>query len=118
MKLSGARIGWGLLIAAVVGYVVLRILNMTSKPQTDLGIHNGALADCPSSPNCVSSFASDEVHQIDPIDISGDVEGAWDRLVIVMGRFPKTRIVESDPEQGYLRCECRTPIVSFVDDVE
>jgi uncharacterized protein (DUF1499 family) len=118
MKLSASRIGLALVLAAVLGYVILRILNMNSKPRNLLGIHNGTLAECPSTPNCVSSFATDEIHAIEPIDVSADTDGAWDHLVNVMGRFPKTRIVESDPEAGYLRCECRTPIVSYVDDVE
>ena len=45
-------------------------------PPEDIGIENGKLAPCPRSPNCVSSYAIDETHQIEPIAANLDqIEG-------------------------------------------
>ena len=37
-----------------------------------VGINNGHLESCPSSPNCVVSQDGDREHTIDPITYSGD----------------------------------------------
>ena len=37
------------------------------EPPQNIGVQDGRLAACPDSPNCVSSFESDEEHGIQPI---------------------------------------------------
>ena len=85
------------------------------EPPTNLGVHDGRLAFCPSSPNCVSSQASDDVHRIDPLRFAaGDADVAFLHLKEVLSARKDAKIV--DDGRDYLRVELRTTL--FVDDVE
>ena len=91
------------------------MLKFPGKRPTNLGVQGGKLASCPSSPNCVSSQASDN-HAIAPLRFSGDAEAALRKLKAVVEGMPRTRIIESKP--GYLYAEFSTALMGFVDDVE
>ncbi|MFW6293730.1 MAG: DUF1499 domain-containing protein [Spirochaetota bacterium] len=73
------------------------------------------LAPCPTTPNCVSSYAQDEVHAVEPLPLPAedDATGALRRIV---ESFPRTRIVTVDDE--YLHATFASRIFRFVDDVE
>ena len=70
------------------------------------------LPPCPSSPNCVSSLATDD-HFIEPLRFSGDAVAALARLQEILGRRDDTRITASD--EGRVQVEFRT-LLGFVDD--
>lgn len=80
----------------------------------NLGLQDGLLLACPSSPNCVSSQADDGKHRIEPLTFNGDPDAAFARLKQVLGRRADTTIIEEKAE--YLRVELRTTL--FVDDGE
>lgn len=84
------------------------------RPQ-DLGVRDGALAPCPSSPNCVSSRADDERHRIEPLSFSDDPDAAFSRVRRILSQRTDTTFVEEN--NRYLRVEFRTPL-GFVDDGE
>ena len=92
----------------------------TQKERTsdDLGVINGKLAPCPSSPNCVSSQAprDDHRHYIDPVPFEDTPSNAMNRIVQAVARQPRTRIVKR--EDTYLHAEFRSRILRVVDDVE
>lgn len=71
-------------------------------------------APCPESPNCVSSYADDEVHGIDPLPLPEQDPIA--RLVTVIGAMPRTEIVTR--EDDYLHATFTSLVFRFVDDVE
>ena len=71
-------------------------------------------APCPESPNCVSSYADDEVHGIDPLPLPEQDPVA--RLVTVVGSMPRTEIVTR--EEDYLHATFTSLVLRFVDDVE
>jgi uncharacterized protein (DUF1499 family) len=82
----------------------------------NLGINNNQLTPCPDSPNCVSSQAASDRHFIEPFTYQGDKTAAIDKLkskIASMGQL--TLVQESD---GYLRYECTSKIMGFVDDLE
>jgi uncharacterized protein (DUF1499 family) len=81
----------------------------------NLGVHEGRLAPCPSSPNCVST-AGDDAHRTDPFVLAMPPERAWPLVPDAVTSLPGTRIVEADG--GYLHAECTTPLMRFVDDLE
>jgi uncharacterized protein (DUF1499 family) len=83
------------------------------RPQ-NLGVKDGALTACPSSPNCVSSFAGDDRHRIAPLSCSIDPEAAFARLKQTLAMRGDATVVEE--QAGYLRVELRT--ILFVDDAE
>ena len=80
------------------------------EPPQNIGIINGRLAPCPESPNCVSSFATDEIHRIEPLIATlADVEQ-------VLRGLAEANIIEV--ADGYLYAEFTSRIMGFVDDVE
>jgi len=83
------------------------------RPQ-NLGVKDGQLVACPSSPNCVSSQAADDGHRITALMFTGDPDAAFARLKLVLGRRGDATITDELP--GYLRIELRTLL--FVDDAE
>ena len=80
----------------------------------NLGVRDNRLSACPSSPNCVSSQASDERHRIAPLAFKGDPDAAFDRLTQILARRNDTAVIKES--SGYLRVELRTTL--FVDDGE
>lgn len=83
------------------------------RPQ-NLGAREGALAPCPSSPNCVSSFAGDDRHRIAPLAFKGDPDAAFAFLKQILVKRGDATVIEE--QTGYLRVELRTLL--FVDDAE
>lgn len=82
----------------------------TGEPPNNIGVHDDRLAPCPDSPNCVSSFASDETHAIEPLNAEiREIEQ-------VLVTLERTNIVEST--DNYLYAEFTTRLMRYVDDVE
>ena len=71
---------------------------------------------CPGSPNCVSSQASDKKHFITPINFSGTVQDAQDRLLKILKPMQRTNILVV--QENYIRAEFTSKLFRFVDDVE
>jgi uncharacterized protein (DUF1499 family) len=83
-------------------------------PPNDLGVRDGRLADCPASPNCVSSQLDDRRHHIEPFTFRDTPEQAFSRLEQLLKERSDTTIVIR--QSGYLRVAFRTTL--FVDDGE
>ena len=92
------------------------MFKLSGKRPTTLGIHDGKLAPCPGSPNCVSSQAGDGGHSIAPLRFTGDARAAMDKLKAIVQAMPRTEIIDRRP--GYLYAEFSTALMGFVDDVE
>lgn len=84
------------------------------EPPANLGVKEGCLTACPSSPNCVSSQTSDERHRIAPLSLNGDPDAEFARLKQILARRNDTKFIEES--SVYLRVELRTTL--FVDDGE
>lgn len=82
----------------------------------NLGLKDGSLASCPSSPNCVSTKASDREHGIAPMSYTGSAQEAKKRLLDVILSMKRTKIVTDDG--NYLHVEFTSALFRFVDDVE
>jgi len=84
----------------------------------NLGVINGRLNSCPSSPNCVSSQAApdDKRHFIDPIAYTGEKQEAFHTLLEIIQSMERTKITMS--ADSYLRAEFSSSLMGFVDDVE
>lgn len=81
----------------------------------NLGVRDGRLAPCPSSPNCVSSQASGE-HYIEPLALKGSAERTQQLLKQVLASEPRMSLVQE--QEGYLRAEYTSRLMRFVDDLE
>ena len=105
-----------LAIVAALPLVGLVMMSWFAKAPDDLGVTDGRLTDCPSSPNCVGSQASAESHRMAPLTFTGDAAAAKERLREAIRSMPRSKIVEES--ERYLRVEFTTAILRFVDDVE
>lgn len=86
------------------------------KRPTTLGVHNGQLAPCPSTPNCVCSQSSDPENKIAPLAYDSTSEAAMAALKQVIASMPRTTVIEES--QDYLYAEFKSALMGFVDDVE
>ncbi len=86
------------------------------KRPTTIGLQAGRLAPCPSSPNCVCSYDSDELHKIDPLRYSSTPAAAWSALKQTIESLERTKIITVTPD--YLYAEFSSKLMGFVDDVE
>lgn len=94
----------------------------SGRQPADLGVRDGRLALCPTSPNCVSSqsAADDAEHHVAPLAFpaaaEGDASRAWEALERAVRGMERTRIVTLRAE--YLHAECSSALLGFVDDLE
>jgi len=102
----------GRILIITIGF--LGMVGCAGERPNNLGSKGGLLLACPSSPNCVSSQASDEGHRVAPLVFGGDPDVAFARLKLVLSRRSDSTVV--DESAGYLRVELRTTF--FVDDAE
>lgn len=79
------------------------------------GVHEGKLAGCPDSPNCVSSQSHYESHSIAPLPLATDPDAALECLKRVIEGMKRAKIILM--EKRYIHAEFRT-FWGFVDDVE
>ena len=91
---------------------VLALSGCAGTPPLDLG----QFAPCPSSPNCVSTQATDEKHAIDPIPYSGTKTEVKKRLLTIIHSLPRARMVVD--REDYLQVEFTSRLLRFIDDTE
>lgn len=96
-----------------IGFAVLSAL--ATRP-TNLGVVDGKLADCPDTPNCVSSQSREERHKIEPIAFDGAADDALKRLKQVLIGMPRVKIITEKAD--YIHAEATSFLFRFVDDVE
>jgi len=91
-------------------------LGCGGKMPDDLGAKGGRLGGCPESPNCVSSFSTDEGHRIAPYTLAGEASAAWSGLKSLLGARDDVEVITT--ETGYLHAVFTTPLMRYRDDVE
>ena len=75
-----------------------------------------SLPDCPDSPNCVSSQATDPDHHVAPLSFEGHGrEEAWAALEKALAQLPRLKIVERDA--GGIHVLTKSRIFGFIDDL-
>ena len=73
------------------------------------------LPDCPSSPNCVSSQASDEAHRVAPLVAGSNVAESAAMLTAVLDSLPRVEWTAST--DNVIEATFKTRIMRFTDDV-
>lgn len=113
------NIGKKALLTLWVGCSVALLVGCSGTRPVDIGVINGQLTACPDSPNCVSSFESedDQTHYITPYAInSPDPLTTWKRLESIVKQNQSAEIITLDGH--YLYAEFTSDIMGFVDDTE
>lgn len=104
----------GLLVLGVGG---VACVGCAGPRPTDLGWNAGKLADCPSSPNCVTSQANaSDSDFVEPLRFDGDAALAWNAAVAAANALSGASVVEQ--RDDYLWIECKSRMFGFVDDLE
>jgi Protein of unknown function (DUF1499). len=93
---------------------ILYIIVMTLSTATQASAKQ--LPACPSSPNCVSSQATDADHAIAPFKIVGNVEEAWTALKKAL--ISQSRTVITDETGNTLHAQATSLVFRFVDDID
>lgn len=88
----------------------------TGEQPGNLGVRDGLLAACPTSPNCVVSQGGDAEHAIAPIAYSTDRPTARQNLIDILGVVPRTQIVQQS--DNYILVISESRLMGFVDDTE
>ena len=114
------RIVLGLALVGVAGIALAvvwgLVFGLPGRRPKNLGVRDGALAPCPRSLNCVSSFVASGPAAIAPLPLVGEPEAAMARVREVVEGMPRTTVVEA--EGLYLRAEQASRRFGFVDDFE
>ena len=84
-------------------------------PPPTLGVHDGDLAACPSSPNCVHTHHR-HPDGTRPIRLRAEGESSWDDVRAVVEAMPRLTVVSVS--ERYLHAEERSRLFRFVDDME
>ena len=108
---------WLIALPSIFIVAMFLVSCMASRPD-NLGLVDGKLAPCPSSPNCVCSFEkeSDEKHYIQPMSYSSKDEEVLPRIKEVLNATSRTEIITET--ENYLHVESTSLIFRFVDDLE
>ena len=72
---------WWLVVVLLGGIaLVMPLFNLFSRRPDNLGPLDGQLRPCPESPNCVSTFATDDLHKMEPFPFADSPDAALARL--------------------------------------
>ncbi len=110
------RLVWYISVLLILFICLLGIRLMGSSQPSGLGVTNGNLGSCPSSPNCVSTESNDAAHQIEPLEFTGSESDARKKIIQVVQEMPRTTLVTET--KSYLHFECRSRLFRFIDDLE
>lgn len=98
--------------------VVLSMLSIgcTGVRPANLGIKDGKLAPCPSTPNCVSSQSPDREHAVEPLSFTGTAAEAHAGIMKIILDMKRSRIITDT--NSYIHVEFTSAVFRFVDDME
>ena len=105
------------LALALMGAGLLLLVGAAACRSPAVGLVDGRLAPCPSSPNCVCSQDDPQAGSaIAPLTLHGDAATEWRRLHGLLAGWPRVTVVADDGR--WLHAEFRTAWLRFTDDVE
>ncbi len=112
------KVGSYIILLVVIGFLLTSNHVFAGTPPTNIGVTNGKLTGCPTTPNCVSSqvAAIDPDHTILPLQLTGDNPNTIAKLKQVLQGMPNNKIVKET--DSYLYTEFTSKLMGFVDDVE
>jgi len=98
---------------ALLVVVILVIIRNETTP-ANIGVKEGGLRPCPTTPNCVLSGAVDPVHAIDPLPVA-----TKNPLTLIEDFFTSHYIAKVVKKtDNYLHIVISTPFFHFKDDLE
>lgn len=106
----------GIVFAVLVVTVVAQLAYLSATATAPkVGLVDGHLRPCPTTPNCVSSESSMPPWRIEPLRFEGAPQVAWDDLRAAIEALGGTVVEERD---GFLWATFTSRVFRFVDDME
>ncbi|MHB8742507.1 MAG: DUF1499 domain-containing protein [Sulfuricaulis sp.] len=90
-------------------------LSIHSRNRPELGLLDGRLRRCPSTPNCVCSEDQGKPSYIKPLSIKDNSQRSWEKIKRAIRDMGGN--IDTDRD-GYLRATFTTRIFRFKDDLE
>lgn len=110
------RWGWPVFLLVFVGIAFIFVWANKAPPAPELGVKGGLLTPPPNRANTVSSQSLESERRVAPFSIPQGLDDARAVIGEAAMKLPRTKLVsESD---NYLRYECATAVMRFVDDLE
>jgi uncharacterized protein (DUF1499 family) len=105
-------------VLRVIGasFIVMSLFSCSGTRPVNLGIKEGRLSPCSSTPNCVSSDANDTAHAIQAFQLVAPPVDAWRALRATLESLPRSKIITVS--EDYIHAECSSAVFGFVDDLE
>jgi len=105
------------LAKALAGITLCAVLSAGcgAPPPPALGVDDGELAPCPSTPNCVHT-GNRHPDGTQPLYLRAEGEGSWDAVRTVVEAMPRLTVVSVS--ERYLHVEERSRLLRFIDDME
>lgn len=94
------------------------IFSFSGRRPDNLGVREGQLRTCPTTPNCVStqSHPTDSEHYLEPIPFSTSPAEAIAKLKSIIEGMERTQVITVSDD--YLYAEFTSRTMGFVDDFE
>ena len=101
----------------MVGVLVLGIAlaGCRGTPPATLGVADGKLAPCPSTPNCVHT-ADGVPEGVRSVELDPRATDVWEKVRAVVAQMPRMTVITTTDR--YLHAEETSRIFRFVDDLE
>ncbi|WP_107666721.1 DUF1499 domain-containing protein [Cyanothece sp. BG0011] len=121
-SLNFGLLGLVIFLAVIVIWIGVRVFlpdvpTVFAGNQPDnLGVTDGKLHPCPSTPNCVNSQSTDAEHSIKPLTYKGNSIEAIAQLKDILNQQERTEIISGT--DNYLYAQFTSHWMGFVDDVE
>lgn len=110
------RWGWPVFLLAFAGIAFAFVWGNKAPPAPELGVKGGLLTPPPNRANTVSSQLLESERRVAPFTIPNGLAEARAVIGEAVMKLPRTKLVsEAD---NYLRYECTTALLGFVDDLE
>jgi uncharacterized protein (DUF1499 family) len=106
------RIALIVLLVVVGSWILVQVIGRN--PPEGLGAHEGGLAECPDTPNCVCSEC-ERADKMPALEFSGEPVAAKAALKATLQKKGIAIVAE---QQNYLHAMATTPIMRFHDDLE
>ncbi|MDR9402870.1 MAG: DUF1499 domain-containing protein [Halothece sp. Uz-M2-17] len=95
---------------------IASIFSFSGEQPKNLGVKQGSLANCPQTPNCVSSQSKDVTHKVEPLTYDSSRKEALKQLKTIIQETDNAAIIKAT--SNYLYAQYTSRIMGFVDDVE
>ncbi|MDA7916495.1 DUF1499 domain-containing protein [Verrucomicrobia bacterium] len=88
---------------------------MVQRP-SGLGVNEGRLAQCPTTPNCINSQSDDPDYSMDPIPFNVPADQTIPLITSFLNSLPRVEVIEIS--NLYVAAVFRSKLIGYPDDVE